>query len=149
MMGRYVDAEGTPLMEPDLTGQFRRMPVYLNLRVDQRFISDVLVNCANCPMPIDVLWIIVNPGATQDFEFVSATATKSGSFDGLSAGGSRPPRASGAGGGGSPVRSIGAGGSQGSASGGIGFGSNDVIIEIFGCINIFAPPDPQKIGGET
>ena len=143
MMGRYVDADGNPLMEPDFTGQFRRMPVYLKLRVDQRYISDILVNCANSPMPIDVMWVTVNPSATQSFEFASATGMGT-SFDGggFSARG-------GGGGGGASGRFSGAGAGGTQTTGGIDFGPNEVIIEIFGCINIFSPPDPRTIGGDT
>jgi len=160
MMGRYVDADGTPLMEPDLSGQFRRMPVYLQLRVDQRFISDILVNCANCPMPIDVLWVTVNPSATQSFDFVSATGAGALSGfggsggSGLSGGGAMSSRFPGGGGGGAMSSRFPSGGGSGGiggagAVGNVDFGPHEVIVEIFGCINIFAPPDPQTIGGES
>ena len=153
LMGRYVDIDGAPLMEPDFTGQFRRMPVYLNLRVDQRYISDVLVNCANCPMPIDVLWVTVNPDNTQPFDFVPATVAggmgssgDSGSFGSTSRGrggreGGTASRQS---------RSFGGEGSgmRGAAGGNVDFGPNEVIIEIYGCINIFAPPSKGSISGE-
>jgi len=154
MAGRYVDATGTPLMEPELTGQFRRMPVYLNLRVDQRYISDVLVNCANCPMPIDVLWVTISPDATRSFDFVSATGTgmTSGGFSSSGGGGfgdsSFGSSRSGMGSSGT-ARFSGTGGSRGRASGNVDFGLHEVVIEIFGCINIFTPPEVQKIGGET
>jgi len=156
MMGRYVDADGSPLMEPDLTGQFRRMPVYLQLRVDQRFISDILVNCANSPMPIDVMWVTVNPSATQPFAFASATGTGMGMGGSSSFGGGGSSFGSGGGGssfsggggGGSSARLPGGGGG-GTRTGEVDFGPNEVIIEIFGCINIFAPPDRTTIGSET
>ena len=142
MMGRYVDAAGAPLTEPDFTGQFRRMPVYLNLRVDQRYISDVLVNCANCPMPIDVLWVTVNPGNTQPFDYSSAAGTSAmgGSMMGSSGRGT--------GGSSGPMRSSG-GGSRGASgsTGNVDFGHHEVIVEIFGCINIFAPPSKDLITG--
>ena len=144
--GRYVDADGAPLSAPDLTKQYRRMPIYLNLRVDQRFISDVLVHCANCPMPIDVLWVTVNPANTQSFDFASASSSTSGAPMGFSgAGGARRPGA-----GGAAARSTtGGGGVRGGASstGSINYGTDEVIVEIYGCINIFAPPDTSKIGG--
>ncbi|MCL2710902.1 MAG: hypothetical protein FWE95_08480 [Planctomycetaceae bacterium] len=144
MAGRYVDAEGKPLMEPDLTSQFRRMPVLLELRVDQRYISDVLVNCANCPMPIDVLWVTVSPDNTQQFNYAPTASTGQGMSGGQS-GGMGAGRRSGGGGG-----SL--GGSQGRVRGGMGttnvdYGPNEVTIEILGCINIFAPPEKEKIGG--
>jgi len=142
LANRYVDADGTPLPTPDLDGQLRRMPVYLRLIVDQRRISEVLVNCANCPMPIDVLWVTINPDAGQPFEYVSATAGSSlgGGMEG--------------GGGSSFVRQERRTAQPGGRSGGGGTGVSDAdfgpdiaTIEIFGCINIFTPPDPQTLGG--
>ena len=156
MMGRYVDETGTPLMEPDLTGQFRRMPVYLNLRVDQRYLSDVLVNCANSPMPIDVLWVTVNPDATQPFDFAPAVGTgmgsemgRGGSSFGGSGGGAtrRTGAAPGSMGGGSMSRGSAGGGTR--TAGNVDFGPHQVIVEIFGCINIFAPPDPRTLENES
>jgi hypothetical protein len=43
---------------------------------------------------------------------------------------------------------------SGSGAGRIGsgayeFGPNAVVINIYGCMNIFAPPDPQKISGTS
>ena len=147
LAGRYVDADGNPMMEPDFTGQLRRMPVYLNLRVDQRYISDVLVNCANCPMPIDVLWVTVNPDAVQAFNYAPSVGTGmagASSSYGSSSGGGAGSRRSSSGGGMGRF----SGGSGGSA-GGVDYGPNQVIVEIYGCINIFAPPEKGKISGET
>ena len=146
---RYVDAEGTPLSTFEMSGQYRRMPVYLQFRVDQRRISDVLVSCANCPMPIDVLWVTINPDATESFDFVSS-ATMSGSggefsdsSDSSFGGSSRPTRTRG--------NDLSSGGRTGSGRtnvpGGVDFGPDAVIIEIYGCINIFAPPDIEKLNG--
>ena len=151
LTGRYVDAEGTPLMTPDFTGQFRRMPVYLQLRVDQRYISDVLVNCANCPMPIDVLWVTVSPDATQSFNYapISVTGTGSSGYSG-SPSESSVGRRSSSGAGSSRSSTMGrSGGGSRVATGDIDFGPNEVTIEIYGCINIFAPPEKEKLGGET
>jgi hypothetical protein len=36
---------------------------------------------------------------------------------------------------------------SGGTAGDVDFGPDAVLIEIFGCINIFAPPEIQKIGG--
>jgi hypothetical protein len=52
------------------------------------------------------------------------------------------------GGGSSPSPRL-SGGGGGTRAGEVDFGPNEVIIEVFGCINIFAPPDPQTIGGGT
>ena len=139
MAGRYVDAEGKPLMEPDLTAQFRRMPVLLELRVDQRYISDILVNCANSPMPIDVLWVTVSPENTQQMNYAPTVATVPGMSGSGSAGGQGAGRRPPSGGGGSAGRTRG--------TGNVDFGPHEVVIEILGCINIFAPPEREKIGG--
>ena len=53
---RYVDQDGKPLgagAAPPYA-EFKMMPVKLGVVVDQGRISDLLVNCANCTMPIDV-----------------------------------------------------------------------------------------------
>jgi len=148
MAGRYVDDAGNPLMDADLTGQLRRMPIYLRFVVDQRRISDVLVNCANCPMPIDVLWVRVNPDATDSFDFVtSGTGESSSPRSSRSSGGVSPTSrssssASGGVGGASPGRGSGSGTNE------IDFGPDAITIEIYGCINIFTPPDATKITAE-
>jgi len=127
MAGRYVDDAGNPLMDADLAGQLRRMPIYLRFVVDQRRISDVLVNCANCPMPIDVLWV---------------TANFSSSGSGGVGGGNNQT---------SGRRGAGAGAGAGTNNE-IDFGPDAVTVDIYGCINIFTPPDAEKItadrGGE-
>ena len=143
MSRRYVDADGKPLMDIDMTRPYRRMPVYLHLRVDQRRIADVLVNCANCPMPIDVLWVTICPDAVKSFEYVSSTST--GTTEGGGDTGSpsfirRPSRNNTN----EMRRSPGRSGGEASYD----FGPQAVEIEILGCINIFAPPDIEKIGGE-
>jgi len=124
------------------------MPVYLSFIADQRHISDILVSCANCPMPIDVMWVTINPDAAQDFAFMASTSAGMMGGDGgfgrssMSMSGGRSSRSSGsssmgprAGG-----RSLGGGGTTN-----VDFGSHAVQIEIFGCINIFSPPDRNKI----
>jgi len=144
--GRYVDATGLPLMEAEeaLAGQFRRMPVYLNFLADQRYISDILVSCANCPMPIDVMWVTINPDATQDFAFASSTSSTGmggdSGFGRSSMSSGRSSRGSGDGMGRSSGRSYGGGGTTN-----VDFGPHAVQIEIYGCINIFSLPDLKKI----
>jgi len=155
---RYVDVTGKPLnIDSALSGQFRRMPVFLSFLVDQRRIPEILVNCANCPMPIDVLWVTINPSATENFAFASNTAaggsvgTGSGMGSGISGsvarGGSRSSSRGGTASSGGAARG---GGSMGrSGAGSVQFGPDAVQIEIYGCINIFADPDPEKISGKS
>ena len=150
---RYVDVAGQPESMPDLTAPIRRMPIFMRLVVDQMHISDVLVNCANSPMPIDVLWITINPDATQPFEYAASTGTASGGFgDGASFGaGGRSGGRAGAGG---RATSSSRGRDTGASGGGLGragtsdidFGPNAVTIEIFGSINIFSHPVREAIG---
>jgi hypothetical protein len=123
------------------------MPVYLSFLVDQRRIPEILVNCANCPMPIDVLWVTINPGATENFAFASGTATGGGTLGmgGGTSSGSRGVRSTGGSSGGGTTRMSG----SRSGSGNVEFGLDAVQIAIYGCINIFAPPDPDKIGGNN
>jgi hypothetical protein len=143
---RYVDDKARPLKANDKApfDQFKRMPICLRLIVDQRRIPEILVNCANCSMPIDVLWVRINPAATKPFDLgaydasVTASGASSNDMGGMGM--------SGMGGGSS---SYSGGGSGRSATGddtqvrmdGIGgiYGTNAIPIEIYGCINIFNP----------
>jgi len=53
--GRYVDEEGKPLTDPAAAPpEFKRMPVYMRLVMDQREIGRLLVECANSPLPVEV-----------------------------------------------------------------------------------------------
>lgn len=148
---RYVDETGKPLAytDPIPFAQFNRMPVVLRLVVDQRYIPEILVNCANCAMPIDVLRVRINPGSSKPFDVVTYVPEA-----GLQAQGTGGSGASGSGMTGGPGGDVGYGSggttTVGSASspgasdtqldvdgaGGI-YGSNAVPIEIYGCINIF------------
>ena len=65
--GRYVDAKGAPLVPGTnvADSEFKRMPVYLKLFMDQREISHLLVQCANSPLPVEVRQLRINPKGTQ------------------------------------------------------------------------------------
>ncbi|MDR2171728.1 MAG: hypothetical protein LBP59_16415 [Planctomycetaceae bacterium] len=119
---RYVDANNVPLSAetPSPFGEFNRMPICLRLIVDRQRIPDILVNCANCAMPIDVLSVRINPGAG------GASARQGGS--------NQTPNTGASDGG----RQITMDGSSGLDS---IYGANAVPIEIYGCINIFNPVD--------
>ncbi len=59
---RYVDAEGKPLPSGAASLlQFKRMPIYMKLTIDQREINKLLVECANAPLPIEVRQLRINP----------------------------------------------------------------------------------------
>ena len=51
---RYVDAKGMTLDPATAPAEFKRMPVYLHITMDQREVARLLVECANSPLPIEV-----------------------------------------------------------------------------------------------
>jgi hypothetical protein len=125
---RYVDANNVPLSAdaPSPVGEFNRMPIWLKLVVDRQRIPEILVNCANCAMPIDVLSVRINPGA--------------GNLAGIREGANRTagPSSMPTSGGSELGRQVAMDGSSGLDS---IYGPNTVPIEIYGCINIFNPVD--------
>ncbi|MDR1483893.1 MAG: hypothetical protein LBT09_03620 [Planctomycetaceae bacterium] len=128
---RYVDAKNIPLPAdaPSPFGEFNRMPICLRLIVDRQRIPDILVNCANCAMPIDVLAVRINTsggGTTRTGSANQPTRPSTGAID-------------------SGKQQIVMDGSSGLDS---IYGSNAVPIEIYGCINIFNPVD-QNIKQNT
>ncbi|MDR2641169.1 MAG: hypothetical protein LBC74_00080 [Planctomycetaceae bacterium] len=128
---RYVDANNVPLSAdaPAPFSEFNRMPICLRLIVDRQRIPDILVNCANCAMPIDVLSVRINPGAGGSIRTNTPNTTQN-------------PARPNAGAGDVSGRQIVMDGSSGLDS---IYGSNAVPIEIYGCINIFNPVDQNII----
>jgi hypothetical protein len=62
--GRYVDADGKPLPAGGAGAQpFKRMPIHMKLKIDQREIAKLLVECANSPLPVEVRQLRINPKA--------------------------------------------------------------------------------------
>jgi hypothetical protein len=57
---RYVDAKGVPLPGGSAKEAFKRMPVYMQLKMDQREIPKLLVECANSPLPVEVQQLRIN-----------------------------------------------------------------------------------------
>ncbi len=61
---RYLDAEGKPMdgeVETLASEPYRRLPIQMVLLMDQRWISQLLVFCANQALPIEVQGLRVNP----------------------------------------------------------------------------------------
>lgn len=145
---RYVDLANKPLLASATPPfkEFNRMPICLRLIVDQQRIPDILVNCANCRMPIDIIQVRVNPGRGKSFTLSSYTATtgSSGSSS-TGGGGDSGGESSGLGGTYGPGDGTTGGGEYSSTSGTTSYlgGSvddtgNDVfLVEIYGIINIF------------
>ncbi len=64
--GRYVDATGQPLEKGAACApEFKRMPVYLQLLMDQREVPKLLAECANSPLLIEVKQLRINPVAMR------------------------------------------------------------------------------------
>jgi hypothetical protein len=60
--GRYVDATGKKMPGGAMAdAEFKRMPIFLRLKMDQREITRLLVECANSPLPVDVRQLRINP----------------------------------------------------------------------------------------
>jgi hypothetical protein len=143
LKSRYVDSTGKPA-KYDASAPYRRMPIFLSLVVSQAKIPEILAECANCAMPIDVLWVRVNPiGDQQSFVFDPLKhGLSSGGSSAASAGlrSSRAPRREDSGA--STLLAL------GNLSGNVDinqFGADAVPVEIYGCINIFSSPDKNKV----
>jgi len=65
---RYLQKDGTALPAGTAqTEQFKRLPVYLKLVMDQREITRLLTECANYPLPVEVRQLRIMPsgGSSQ------------------------------------------------------------------------------------
>lgn len=59
---RYVDENGNPLGPGLATGQqFKRLPVYMKLEMNQTEITRLLTHCANYALPVEVKQLRMNP----------------------------------------------------------------------------------------
>jgi hypothetical protein len=62
--GRYLAADGTILpVGTSQEQQFKRLPIYMKLLMDQREITRLLTECANYPLPVEVRQLRINPGS--------------------------------------------------------------------------------------
>lgn len=86
---RYVNSFGKPLSATELKesppfAEFKMMPVRMHLMINQRAISQLLVNCINSSMPVEVLQISINPERGQILD-ISDLANGSSSEGGMGA----------------------------------------------------------------
>ncbi len=129
---RYVDAQGKPLTSSaEAPAEFKRMPVFMRLHMDQREISRLLAECADSPLPVEVRQFRLNPPRTTGV--AGAVNIRQRGFGGKAG---EPRRAEVVG---RPV--------SGLAESAPGDSENpyDVTIEIHGIIYIFNPPDTTKV----
>jgi hypothetical protein len=109
--------------------EFKMMPIRLQLSVDQRKLPDLLVECANSSMPVEVRQLRLNP---EKALILSSSGASDGAQYSLTSGVS----------------------SSGSKKASSGYGSSatekkssyEVIAEIRGIIYIYNPPDLKKLG---
>lgn len=64
---RYVSDTGTPIPDPggsDLSAfgaEFKRLPIRMQLWMDQRWLTQLVSECANAPLQVEVQEVRVNP----------------------------------------------------------------------------------------
>jgi hypothetical protein len=71
LAGRYLDETGQPLADASgsLGVEYRQLPIYMSLIMDQRWIPHLLIECANAALPIEVKQVRMNPGqGAQGYE---------------------------------------------------------------------------------
>lgn len=120
---RYVDQNQRPLRasQPQPFAEFKMMPVYMSLVVQQGSIPELLVHCANSNMPVEVKVLRIRPGA-------GSTASSSASRD--------------------SGRDDSRGGKSGAAISGVDERSRLYVpVEILGIIYIYNPPERSKVQG--
>ena len=176
---RYVGEDLKPLSDSDSPPftEFNMMPVCLELIVDQRRIPEILVECANSTMPIDIKLVRYNPAN-------AVTGLLGGSAGGMGGMGSMMGGSGGMTGGPGPSGGMmsgssggmgaGMGGSSGRSGtmagggpGGMGsaatdalsgfevggkigvYGSDAVMVQIVGVIYIYNEPDPKLLAAGT
>ncbi len=145
--GRYVDQDFNPIPASKLRKSHlvaKRMPVRIGLKMDQTALDDLLVNCSQSPLPVEVRWVRINKHQSGR-----------GSGGGRNRGGGGGPAAPGA-------QGAEAGGGQfAGAGGGPGGGGGrrrgkseankypfDLPVEIYGIIYIYNPVDEVTLAVE-
>lgn len=143
---RFVDDKCVPISGGDKLpyAEFKMVPVRFSLVMNQMKVSDLLVHCANSPLPVEIRRWRVNPSGENG---VIRPDQSSGGGAGATGG---MPGAQRMGGGGGQ-----AGGGQGMvglAGGGRRAGNeaevapDDVEVEVIGMVYLFNPPDIAKLG---
>ncbi len=116
--GRYVDAKGQPLAAGAAAPpEFKRMPIYLQVMMDQREVSLLLAECANSPLPVEVHQVRINPASLSK-------KNKLGVFGGKRGAASNPGQDG--------------GGDQ-------DLNPYDMPVEVFGIIYIYNRPNRAKL----
>jgi hypothetical protein len=149
-LDRYVDDKGQPLSVADaypyvtpIPPEYKIMPVYMNLQINQRYLPRLLVECANSSMPIEVKRIRL---LKVNFE---ALAVDSGAPRGGGGGGMPQPMGPTPMG---PMPMMPPRDAYGPPPGTHGASDKDVTgefdipVHIYAVIYIYNPPDFEKLG---
>jgi hypothetical protein len=140
MEQRYVDDQGQPVpYTPEYPyaqhfAEFKMMPIYMKLVIDQRRLSKLLVECANSNMPIEVRRVRILKSAGGALNLASQASDmgageRGSAREASSRGSTRTP-------------ATGAGGSGDAASEETGL--FDMPVEIYGLIYIYNPPNREE-----
>ncbi len=173
---RYVDINYEPIDAATLRSSMssaspesayltvaKRIPVRMNLKIDQRKIPLLVAECGNAAMMIEVRQVRVNPRATTGYGggggmggggLLGGSGGMPGG--GLSGGGMTGGGLSGGGMSGGGMSGGGMSGGDESGGGGMTGGANraggefpnDVTVEVSGIVYIYNPPDMEKLGIE-
>jgi hypothetical protein len=75
--GRYVDHKEGTKVPPDeaRARQFKCMPIYMKLEIDQREITRLLTECANSRLPVEVRQLRINPENTAKSRSATSPST--------------------------------------------------------------------------
>lgn len=156
---RYVDAKFNPVSGKDLRNKMKdnspesaffavakRIPVRMRFkRMDQRRINDLLTECGNANLVLEVRQVRVNTDP-------AAAPGAVGGGD-LGAGGSERPQMAGGGSAGASLEGgesfMASSSSSGAASGPSAGNSYDLPVEIYGIIYLYNPVDINKLGLEN
>jgi hypothetical protein len=82
LSGRYLNANGTPISgEGGSRGEFKRLPVYMDLYMDQRWLTQLISECANAPLPVEIQEIRINPQGQGSTDFSGSRRHGGGQAD--------------------------------------------------------------------
>jgi hypothetical protein len=166
-IGRYVDIDYNPLdpktlrearttQDPKLAiySVAKRMPVLMRLKIDQRRLNDLLAECGNSSLPIEVRQVRINCDAAPDG---GGSGSGGSSMFGGRPSGSVPS--------GSSMGPAPGGSSMGPAPGGNSMGSgrpksmgqssqnsdelsadpNEIVVDIYGIVHIYNPLNQKQL----
>ena len=161
---RYVDMQNQPIPASTLRTALtsnrpedapiavaKRVPVMMRVKMDQRFVPQLIAECGSAPLMVEVRRVRIlppssRPGGGGDMGGYGMGGEDMGGYGGDMGGYGEDYGMGGEGGYGDP------GGGFGSQAGGRQGKSEefplDVDVEVYGLIYIYNPPDPEKLGLE-